>query len=412
VNSIKSLIIVALLAAIGIGLYLKINSLPEPEPPEEFTGTYGVPPKIEMRGPDETGFEGIPPMPLANQGSTPPGGDAPAFDAGGGGTAPTFDGGPPQTSGGNAPPIGAGAPEGSDLEPPTVNPLAGPPVQDPFAGQNPPQMSPPGPSSPAGPTQNNRQRTQDAPPPSPWAQPSHASFDEAWQSAQDLLARGELAEAHLLLSGWYGHPTLLDVEQQELMRMLSGLAGTVIYSTEHHLEPPYYVKPGETLEKIARQYEVPTELLARINGISGPLRPGQAIKVVRGPFEAVVDAKRKELVLVLAGRYAGRFPVGFGEDRGQVQGVYQIAAKQNNPTYHGPQQTVGPGDPNNPLGSLLLSLKKSLDNAAELPFGIHGTNDPATVARDSGPGYIRLTPQDIEDAGAILSVGSRVIIRR
>ena len=43
--------------------------------------------------------------------------------------------------------------------------------------------------------------------------------------------------------------------------LLGQLAGTVIYSTEHQLEPARVVKPGETLETIAKEYNVPWQLL-------------------------------------------------------------------------------------------------------------------------------------------------------
>ena len=41
----------------------------------------------------------------------------------------------------------------------------------------------------------------------------------------------------------------------------------MIYSTEHQLEPARVVKPGETLDTIAKEYNVPSQLLAKINGI-------------------------------------------------------------------------------------------------------------------------------------------------
>ena len=83
-------------------------------------------------------------------------------------------------------------------------------------------------------------------------------------------------------------------DTQKVETLLGQLAGTVIYSTEHQLEPARVVKPGETLETIAKEYNVPWQLLAKINGIPAPdqLRPGQELKVVRGPFSAVVDLHR------------------------------------------------------------------------------------------------------------------------
>jgi LysM repeat protein len=244
-------------------------------------------------------------------------------------------------------------------------------------------------------------------------QPRHATFDEAWSEARSLLDHGDLAGAHLLLSAWYGNPTLRPEEQQALTGLLSGLAGTVIYSPTYHLEQPYVVQ-GETLEQIAAKYNVPTELLAKINGLADTrqLQPGQQLKVVRGPFSAMVNLSQREMTLVLAGRYAGRFDIGVGQERQNIEGRYEVNRKLTNPPYYGPDRDIAPGSSENPLGTHFLSLVKPLDNAIAGPFGIHGTNDPASIHRDDPRGYIRLAPEHVADAYDILSERSEVIIRR
>src|SRR4029078_1834893 len=110
---------------------------------------------------------------------------------------------------------------------------------------------------------------------------------------------------------WHGDESLSPTDTQKVETLLSQLAGTVIYSTEHQLEPARVVKPGETLDTISKEYNVPSQLLAKINGIqpTGPLQPGQQLKVVRGPFAAVVDLSRNELTLTIDERYAGKFHV-------------------------------------------------------------------------------------------------------
>ena len=80
-------------------------------------------------------------------------------------------------------------------------------------------------------------------------------------------------------------------------------------------------QPGDTLERVAQRYNVPWQLLARINGLMPPGAPnsddatkdqplpvGMELKVVRGPFDAVVRLDKHELTLLLQNRYAGRFP--------------------------------------------------------------------------------------------------------
>jgi LysM repeat protein len=77
------------------------------------------------------------------------------------------------------------------------------------------------------------------------------------------------------------------------------------------LEKPYVVKATDTLDSIAMAYYVTPKLLAKINGIDDPkaIRPGDTLKVVRGPFHAVVHISREEISLQLEQRYAGRFRI-------------------------------------------------------------------------------------------------------
>jgi lipoprotein-anchoring transpeptidase ErfK/SrfK len=249
------------------------------------------------------------------------------------------------------------------------------------------------------------------PPPS---DPAAVPYDQAWKQAQQFLRQGQLDTAHKILSSWYGDPSLTPVQQEQLVDLLSQLAGTLIYSTEHHLEPAHVVREGETLEEIAARYQVTPQLLAKINGIADPsqLQPGRELKVVRGPFMAVVSVSRRELTLALDGRYAGRFPIGIGQEWEPVEGEFEVKSKFTNPTYYGRTETLDADDPNNPLGEHWLGLV-STDNSFTGPLGIHGTNDPATVQSESDPrGYIRLSPQDAEDVFDILTEGARVIIRR
>lgn len=226
------------------------------------------------------------------------------------------------------------------------------------------------------------------------------------QEALRTIEKGNLLEALQSLSGFYGNPRLTSEEDRQLTHLLDQVAGAVIYSREHHLEPPYTVQPGETLPQIAERFDVPWELLAKINGIRDPnhLQPGQQLKVVRGPFDAVVRLDRMELTLMLHGRYAGRFRIGVGQDQPVMAGAHLVKSKIQNPTYYGNGQVIDADNPNNPLGERLIDLGSRTS--------IHGTNDPQSIGRTGGPGTIRLTNQDVEDVFDILSIGSRVTIQR
>ena len=112
----------------------------------------------------------------------------------------------------------------------------------------------------------------------------------------------------------------------------------MIYSTQNLMEPACEVQQGDTLERIAQRYNVPWQLLAKINGIDDPhsLRPGERLKVVRGPFSAVISLEKHTLTLMLNNAYAGRFPIGIGHDSPPPEGQYFVDdAKMVNPIYYG-----------------------------------------------------------------------------
>jgi LysM repeat protein len=245
-----------------------------------------------------------------------------------------------------------------------------------------------------------------------------AKFSAFMQAVQKKLDEGKLAEAHLALSTLYGNPDLPAEQAKQITDLLDQLAGTVIYSRQSLLEKPYVVQPGDTIGKVAQQYNVPWELLARINGLlppgpikaddplkSVPLPAGNQLKVVRGPFDAVVSLSKHELALMLQGRYAGRFSIGVGRDQPSLEGTYTIRDKSLNPPYYGADGVnVNPGDPKNPLGGAWIGLTDRI--------GIHGTNSPQGIGRDDNRGSICVGDRDLHDLYGIITVGSRVTVQR
>ncbi len=265
------------------------------------------------------------------------------------------------------------------------------------------------PSDPAGLLGSPRNDT----PPRQENQEVEQSFQRLMDQVSRELEAGRLAEAHLALSQFYRKPGLDSQQARQVVQLLDQLAGTVIYSRQSMLEPPYVVRLGDTLQSIADHYNVPPELIANINGMHDPrgVQPGQELKVVRGPFHAIVHLADHELTLMLGSFYAGRFPITIGRDQPNLEGSFVIAGKGVAPTYYGPDGTIfDEHDERNPLGNLWLGLGDSTGQPGRI--GIHGTNDPQTIGRDAPRGNIGLDQRDIQDVYGILSVGSRVVIQR
>jgi LysM repeat protein len=234
-------------------------------------------------------------------------------------------------------------------------------------------------------------------------------FSAARVAVQSALDRGELSQALLLLSDWYGDPSLSQNEATEVQGLLSQLAGSVIYSIEHRLEPPYMVQAGEKLEDIAQKHNVPWQLLAKINGITNPdsLQPGQQLKVVRGPFSARIDLSERKLVLMLDRRYAGQFAVDIEPTTSIEEGYWAVN-----------QKLLTPGS----IGMINPVASTSSEERSILLTSTAGGNGQVTILR--GPGaaspaatdptgrVIQLRGSDVEDVYDILSLGSQVMIRR
>ena len=343
--------------------------------------------------------------------------DEPGFAtvAGGAGlpSAAASQGPPP-----GAPPA-AGTPSAASLASAVSSLAAAPPAATPPMATpptaTPPAATPPAATPPAGtpltappPSQPPASAAAAVPPQSP--QGGATPLAEALQAARGPLEAGRFAEALTILSKFYRNalatPALSADDSQQLVSILDQLAGTVVYSREHLLAPPHRVQPGETVDSIARRYNLSAELLAKINGLrdAAQLAPGVELKVVPGPFEAIVDLNRYELALFVGECYAGRFPVGFGQDQPLAEGQFVVREKQLNPFYRGVDRIFTGGDPSNPLGRRKLDLGGAI--------AIHGTDDPRNIGRTEGRGAIRLGERDIADVYDILTVGSVVTLRR
>jgi LysM repeat protein len=219
-----------------------------------------------------------------------------------------------------------------------------------------------------------------------------------------------LKQAHQLLSKWHGNETLTAAESEKVETLLSQLAGTVIYSTEHQLEPARVVKAGETLDTIAKEYNVTPQLLAKINGIqpAGPLQPGQQLKVVRGPFAAVIDLRRSELTLTIDDRYAGKFHVMLPPGTTLTDGQWLVDQKLS-----GSSTTASPSAyATTPIPAdrsiVLRSAAATIAGAPTLVI----SSGPAPAGLAASPPSLRVSPQDAEEISDILSVGSRVVVRK
>lgn len=395
-NILKTIMIMIVLAAVTYGVYVSLarNNVDPAFPPEVAEQWQPGAPSPDMSGASPVLPGG--PLPISGTAPQPDGNLAAGYGTGPLPTPPSFG----QAPGYNPPP------SAPDLAPATPYPsspdvLAGRSMASPPSSGGVTNLSPPPAAPPAA--EDELLRTK---------------FTEFMDEVRKSLNEGKLAEAHLALSMLYARPDLPEEQARQIVGLLDQLAGTVIYSRKHYLEPAYFAKPGETIEQIAQRNNVPWQLLAKINGLmppeasnndeatnDQPLPEGMELKILRGPFDAVVDLKKRELTLLLQDRYAGRFPIGIGKDQPIVEGAYTVRDKILDPAYNGADGvSFAYDDPRNPLGDAWIGLTDQI--------GIHGVGDPRDVGRDDNRGSICVAPRDIQDLYGILSVGSRVKVVR
>lgn len=202
-----------------------------------------------------------------------------------------------------------------------------------------------------------------------------------------------------------------------VMNQLAALSETWLFSrnviegdtlTGYHL-----VRPGQLLSRIGRDHNVPYEILMRINGIDRPerLQAGRQIKIVHGPFHAVVNRTALTLDLYLQDMYVKTYQVGLGRPEHTTPAGRWVVApggKMIKPTWTDPDtgRTYKGDDPDYPLGSRWIALDGIEGDArGRTGFALHGTHEPETIGTLSSRGCIRLHNGDVIEVYEMLEPG-------
>ena len=221
--------------------------------------------------------------------------------------------------------------------------------------------------------------------------------------AEEKLSNGETREAHRELSEIYWNHKDFRPQVQEI---IDSTSKAIFFQPKPHYVNPYVVQEGERLEVIAKKYQLSWEYLAKLNRTSPKrIQVGQKLKVMKGPFGAVVDLKDFTLTVHLHGYYVKRYDVGIGKDSSSPVGKFTVLNKIENPQYTDDRtgKVINGDDPANPLGERWIDLGNS--------YGIHGTIDPDSIGKAESRGCIRLRDNDIVEVYDFLVKGSEVVLR-
>lgn len=166
-------------------------------------------------------------------------------------------------------------------------------------------------------------------------------------------------------------------------------------------EPPmcpsrnfYVVRRGDTIRAIAASFEVDAEDILRLNPDINPrrLEIGQIICIpaAPSPIEIIVNVGAKRLTVYKSGNIFREYIVATGKPETPTPtGIFEVLNKEI--------------DPGGPYGTRWLGLSAK-------GYGIHGTNNPASIGTAASNGCIRMYNEDIEALFDITVVGTPVRI--
>lgn len=234
-------------------------------------------------------------------------------------------------------------------------------------------------------------------------------------TAQRMVDQNDRVAARRLLSKTLHNTEPSSRDAQRLRDALTDINDVLVFgpvvSPDDAMCEEYTIQSGDSLSRIASRRELAThwKLTQRVNQISNPsrIRLGQTLKLVRGPFHAIVY-KREHRMDIYHGSpndpaswlYIRSFNVGLGADNGTPVGTFTVSTnKLENPGWVNPRnasESYTPDDPANPIGEYWLGIDGVGQYAPLTGYGIHGTIDPQSIGGDQSMGCVRLADGDID----------------
>jgi hypothetical protein len=249
-------------------------------------------------------------------------------------------------------------------------------------------------------------------------------------AADQRLAANDPVGARSILSRALAGAKLGESDRSQLRARLTELNQDLLFSSKIVKGDPmvetYSIASGDRLSTLPAKLGLATDwrLIQRVNGISDPnrIQLGQKLKLVRGPFHAVVHKRDYRLDLYAGApeeesewTYIRSFRVGLGEDNSTPTGSFIVKrdSKLINPHWVNPRtgEKFDKDDPKNPIGERWIGIDGLGADAIKTGYGIHGTIDPGSIGQQKSMGCVRMVDGDVELVYELLVEGiSRVKI--
>jgi len=169
----------------------------------------------------------------------------------------------------------------------------------------------------------------------------------------------------------------------------------------------YEIKPGDTLNKIARQFNTTIELIKKSNNLASDIiSPGKKLKIWKATPAILVDKSQNILILKTKDEEIIKtYTVATGLNNSTPVGNFKIIEKIPNPPWFKPgaPKPIPAGSPENILGTRWLGINVP-------SYGIHGTTDPQSLGKQVTQGCVRMNNKDVEELYVIVPKGTEVTI--
>jgi lipoprotein-anchoring transpeptidase ErfK/SrfK len=121
----------------------------------------------------------------------------------------------------------------------------------------------------------------------------------------------------------------------------------------------------------------------------------------------IVNKSTNELALIDENKVQTVVSIGTGKTKELTpEGLFTITVKAKDPYYR--RKDIPGGDPNNPLGSRWIGF--DAEGTDGRIYGIHGTNQPASIGRYVSQGCIRMQNEVISSLYPLIPLGTKVLV--
>jgi len=224
------------------------------------------------------------------------------------------------------------------------------------------------------------------------------------------LEEGKKYEARNYLSDIFLNNKIPE-KQDEIKELLDELNKELIFSSMPSKDATIYtVKAGDTLSRIAKQFNTNYELIMKINDKTNTrINIGEKLKVITGNTKIIIDKSEFTLKLLLNGHYVKQYRIGTGKNNKTPVGTFEVKDKIKNPTWYSPHGGVYPfGHEKNILGTRWIGFKEKENLSG---FGIHGTTLPETIGTASSDGCIRMVNSEVEELYDFVTMDTQIVIK-